>query len=119
MKTFENLQAEVEKIGKKSKATSAKIDLEERSINYSGIETFDADLVINELNRLATFHENLCIKNSKMMKDLDKKGEGSENFQRLVEDDDIIKMLEVILKKKDENTASSSHQPSNQDCGGR
>ena len=37
-------------------------------------------------------------------KDLDKKGEADENFQRLVEDDDIIKMLEVILNKKDENT---------------
>ena len=42
-------------------------------------------------------------------KDLDKKGEGSENFQRLVEDDDIIKMLEVILKKKDENTDIQNH----------
>ena len=37
-------------------------------------------------------------------KDLDKKSEGSEKFQRLVEDDDIIKMLEVILKNKDEDT---------------
>ena len=59
MKTFENLQAEVEKIGKKSKATSAEIDLNE---SYSGIETFDADLVIDKLNTLATFHENLSVK---------------------------------------------------------
>ena len=59
MKTFENLQAEVVKIGKKSKATSAEIDLNE---SYSGIKTFDADLVISDLNRLATFHENLSVK---------------------------------------------------------
>ena len=37
-------------------------------------------------------------------KSLDKKSDEGESFQRLVEDDDIIKMLEVILKKKDENT---------------
>jgi hypothetical protein len=35
--------------------------------------------------------------------DLDKKGEDSSNYQRLVEDDDIIKMLEIILNKKDED----------------
>jgi len=62
MKTFENLQAEVVKLGKKSKATSAKIDLNE---SYSGIETFDADLVMKDLNRLATFHENLSVKHYK------------------------------------------------------
>lgn len=32
---------------------------------------------------------------------LDKKGEGEHNFQRLVEDDDVIKMLEIILSKRD------------------
>ena len=63
------LQAEVEKIGKKSKETSAKIDLEERSINYSGIETFDADLVIDKLNTLATFHETLSLKFNQNSKD--------------------------------------------------
>ena len=62
MKTFENLQAEVEKLGKQSKSISAKIDLKE---SYSGIETFDADLVMNDLNRLATFHENLSVKHYK------------------------------------------------------
>ena len=30
--------------------------------SYKGIETFDADLVISDLNRLATFHENLSVK---------------------------------------------------------
>jgi len=59
MKTFENLQAEVVKLGEQSKATSAKIDLKE---SYAGVETFDADLVMNDLNRLATFHENLSVK---------------------------------------------------------
>ena len=60
------LQAEVEKLGKQSKATSAKIDLKE---SYSGIETFDADLVMNELNDLATFHENLSVKFQQKSKD--------------------------------------------------
>ena len=59
MKTFENLQAEVEKIGEQSKSISAKVDMRE---SYKGIETFDADLVISDLNRLATFHENLSVK---------------------------------------------------------
>tara|TARA_R110002033_G_scaffold29833_1_gene66544 strand:+ start:290 stop:625 length:336 start_codon:yes stop_codon:yes gene_type:complete len=59
MKTIHELQAEVEKIGEKSKATSAEIDLKE---SYSGIKTFDADLVMSDLNRLATFHENLSVK---------------------------------------------------------
>ena len=35
--------------------------------------------------------------------DLDEKGEDSSNYQRLVEDDDVIKMLEIILKKRDED----------------
>ena len=66
MKTFENLQAEVEKLGKQSKATSAKIDLE---ASYAGVETFDADLVMKSLNRLATFHENLSLKFHQNSKD--------------------------------------------------
>ena len=60
------LQAEVEKIGKKSKETSAKIDLE---ASYAGVETFDADLVMKSLNRLATFHENLSLKFHQNSKD--------------------------------------------------
>ena len=59
MRTFENLQAEVVKLGKKSKALSAEIDLQE---TYWGVTSFDADLVMNDLNRLATFHENLSVK---------------------------------------------------------
>ena len=66
MKTFENLQAEVEKLGKQSKATSAKIDLE---ASYAGVETFDADIVIDKLNTLATFHENLSLKFHQNSKD--------------------------------------------------
>ena len=38
-------------------------------------------------------------------KDLDKKSsDKTSKFQRLVEDDDVIKMLEILLSKKDENT---------------
>tara|TARA_R110002020_G_scaffold33808_4_gene102707 strand:- start:1408 stop:1749 length:342 start_codon:yes stop_codon:yes gene_type:complete len=66
MKTFENLQAEVVKLGEQSKETSAKIDLKE---SYSGIETFDADLVIGRLNILATYHENLSVKYKRYSKD--------------------------------------------------
>ena len=58
MKTFENLQAEVEKLGEQSKSISAKIDLQE---SYRGIKTFDAELVMNKLNTLATYHENLSV----------------------------------------------------------
>ena len=58
MKTFENLQAEVVKLGKQSKSISKKVDMLE---TYKGISTFDADLVISELNRLATFHERMSI----------------------------------------------------------
>ena len=61
MKTIHELQAEVEKLGKRAKDISNKIDLKE---HYRGVKSFDADLVMNELNRLATFHENLSIKNS-------------------------------------------------------
>ena len=61
MKTIYELQAEVEKLGNESKNISNKLDLQE---SYRGVKSFDADLVINELNRLATFHENLSIKNS-------------------------------------------------------
>tara|TARA_R100001443_G_C3344564_1_gene175298 strand:- start:1040 stop:1387 length:348 start_codon:yes stop_codon:yes gene_type:complete len=53
------LQAEVKKLGEQSKSISAKIDLKE---SYRGIETFDADMVINKLNTLATYHENLSVK---------------------------------------------------------
>ena len=53
------LQAEVEKLGNETKKVSAKIDLKE---SYAGIKIFDADLVMNALNRLATFHENLSVK---------------------------------------------------------
>ena len=66
MKTFENLQAEVVKLGEQSKETSAKIDLKE---SYSGIKTFDADLVIDKLNMLATYHENLSVKYKRYSKD--------------------------------------------------
>ena len=66
MITIHELQAEVEKIGKKSKETSAKIDLE---ASYSGIETFDAYIVIDKLNMLATFHENLSLKFHQNSKD--------------------------------------------------
>tara|TARA_R100000656_G_scaffold68882_2_gene51902 strand:- start:1112 stop:1447 length:336 start_codon:yes stop_codon:yes gene_type:complete len=66
MKTIHELQAEVEKIGEKSKATSAEIDLE---ASYAGVETFDADLVMKDLNRLATFHENLSLKFHQNSKD--------------------------------------------------
>ena len=66
MKTFENLQAEVVKLGERAKEVSAKIDLKE---SYKGIETFDADLVVNDLNRLATYHENLSVKYKRYSKD--------------------------------------------------
>ena len=36
--------------------------------------------------------------------DLDEKGEDSSNFQRLVEDDDVLRMLEIILTKKDDSS---------------
>ena len=61
MKTIHELQAEVEKLGNYSKELSNKLDLQE---SYRGVKSFDADLVINELNRLATYHENLSVKNS-------------------------------------------------------
>jgi hypothetical protein len=35
---------------------------------------------------------------------LDKKSDSGESFQRLVEDDDVLNMLEIILSKKDENS---------------
>ena len=41
-------------------------------------------------------------------KSLDKKSNKGESFQRLVEDDDIVKMLEVLLKNKDEDTGIQS-----------
>ena len=66
MKTFENLQAEVEKLGEQSKSISAKIDLKE---SYRGIKTFDAELVMDKLNRLATYHENLSVKFNGYSKD--------------------------------------------------
>ena len=66
MKTFENLQAEVKKLGEQSKSISAKIDLQE---SYRGIKTFDAELVMNKLNTLATYHENLSIKYNGYSKD--------------------------------------------------
>ena len=34
---------------------------------------------------------------------LDKKSDDGESFQRLVEDDDVLSMLEIILNKKDED----------------
>ena len=66
MKTFENLQAEVEKLGEQSKSISAKIDLKE---SYRGIKTFDAELVMDKLNRLATMYENLSVKCNGYSKD--------------------------------------------------
>ena len=65
-KNLIELQAEVEKIGEQSKDVSAKIDLKE---SYAGVETFDADLVMKSLNRLATFHENLSLKFHQNSKD--------------------------------------------------
>lgn len=59
LKTFENLQAEVEKLGNESKAISNNVDLR---ASYKGIDTFNADMVITKLNTLATYHENLSIK---------------------------------------------------------
>lgn len=59
MKTFENLQAEVEKLGNESKAISNNVDLR---ASYKGIDTFNADMVITKLNTLATYHENLSVK---------------------------------------------------------
>ena len=61
MKTIRELQSEVQKLDMETRYISNKIDLKE---SYRGVKSFEADLVINELNRLATFHENLCIKNS-------------------------------------------------------
>ena len=61
MKTIRELQNEMEKLDLETRYISNKIDLKE---SYRGVKSFDADLVINELNRLATFHENLSIKNS-------------------------------------------------------
>ena len=65
-KNLIELQAEVEKIGEQSKSISAKVDMRE---SYKGIETFDADLVIDKLNMLATYHENLSVKYSGYSKD--------------------------------------------------
>jgi hypothetical protein len=45
-------------------------------------------------------------------KDLDKKGEESENFQRLVEDDDVMKMLEIILTNKNSDAGIQSVEDS-------
>ena len=45
-------------------------------------------------------------------KELDKKGEELENFQRLVEDDDVIKMLEIILTSRDDNADIQSVEDS-------
>jgi hypothetical protein len=41
-------------------------------------------------------------------KSLDKKTDGEENFQRLVEDDDVLNMLEIILNKKDDSSGIHS-----------
>ena len=43
-------------------------------------------------------------------KSLDNKSDDGESFQRLVEDDDIIKMLEVILKNKDEDSGVQNNE---------
>jgi hypothetical protein len=66
MKTFENLQAEVEKLGNESKAISNNVDLR---ASYSGIKTFDAELVMDRLNLLATMYENLSVKFNGYSKD--------------------------------------------------
>ena len=60
------LQAEVKKLGEQSKSISAKIDLKE---SYRGIKTFDADLVMDKLNRIATEYENLSVKFNGYSKD--------------------------------------------------
>jgi hypothetical protein len=43
--------------------------------------------------------------------DLDEKGEDTSNYQRLVEDDDVVKMLEIILNKKDDESGIHSDMP--------
>lgn len=58
-KTIKELQAEVLKLEKEAKDVSTKVDLQ---ASYKGIKQFNADLVINELNSLATYHENLSVK---------------------------------------------------------
>ena len=60
------LQAEVEKLGNESKAISNNVDLR---ASYKGIDTFNADMVINKLNTLATYHENLSVKYNDYAKD--------------------------------------------------
>jgi len=61
MKNIRELESELQKLDMETRYISNKIDLKE---SYRGVKSFDADLVINELNRLATFHENLSVKNS-------------------------------------------------------
>ena len=56
---MKTLQTEILRLGEEAKKVSAKIDLKE---SYAGVKIFDADLVMNDLNRLATFHENLSVK---------------------------------------------------------
>ena len=62
----ENLQAEVEKLGNESKAISNNVDLR---ASYKGIDTFDAELVMDKLNRIATEYENLSVKFNGYSKD--------------------------------------------------
>jgi len=66
MKTFENLQAKVVKLGNETKSISEKVDMRE---TYKGIETFDAELVMDKLNRLATSYENLSVTYTDYSKD--------------------------------------------------
>lgn len=61
-----NTKKEVERLDEQAKEISAKIDLKE---SYAGIKTFDADLVISELNKLATFHENMSVRQRRYAKE--------------------------------------------------
>jgi len=58
MKTIHELQAEVEKLGNKSKDISSQVDMEER---IKDIPTLDTENVINKLSNEATIFEN-CAK---------------------------------------------------------
>ena len=59
MKTIQELQAEIEKLDLESKRISAEVDLK---ANYKGIDSFSSKLVMDNLNSLASYHENLFTK---------------------------------------------------------
>jgi hypothetical protein len=59
MKTIKELQAEVLQLEKEAKDISTKVDLQ---ANYKGIDSFSSKLVMDNLNSLASYHENLFTK---------------------------------------------------------